>query len=366
LPEKVDENIAIEHDRLRLQREQLIPFLLDGSRADLNGADTYNLSLSADVTLAIWLEASRAKAARRAANRFRAFASRTPLPASASSSASQLHPSSATAVGRVVPRSTHAIARREMYYVDDNDNGAAVTPVAQRTALSFPRESAIGAGASAISPFGTTGSPLRLPRTTPRPFPTSISMAHLYPASASNLRKEVFSTTPRRRVAATTTLAPPVTLSSYKRTVALRTPSRAVTSNTQALVLGPENVALPPSSSTTGPSASSSSSSSLASSPLARPHDIPQSSNLDGTRIASRHAAAASAAGPSTSSEQVTEIRRRRRSSLKDAFEEGVLREMRERLNAVGLGGGGEESEDAARRKNESRSRSRRGSRSAI
>lgn len=313
--------------------------------------------LATDVTFTIWLEASRAKAARRAANRFRAFASRTPLPASSSSA----YTGAVAVAGRAV--NPQALVQRRGYH---EQTSTAVTPV-RRSGVDFsvPRDPPItgaGAGASQFAVPGGGGQ-AQLIYATPRLFPSSISMPHLYAGSASNLRKEVFSTTPRRRIATTTT-ASPATLSSYRRTVALHTPTaRAVAvegaagrrAYTPQTVI-PEDVALPPSSSaTTGPSSSSSS---LQSSPLARPNDLPVpplnldsssrnqprphdsgSGNGNGIRAAAAAATNDSAAAIPSSSLNMN-MKHRRKSTLKNAFEEGILKEMTERLNNVGLGGG--------------------------
>lgn len=148
--------------------------------------------------------------------------------------------------------------------------------------------------------------------------PSSISMPGLY--SASRLRKEVGGTTPTRRNATSTTNTTPAHgIVSYRQPAQTNAGKQRRHSVTE-----PESIALPPSSSATGPSTSSASSS-----PLAHQSPLPVSPQP-------------ALKPPATMGVEAHDISRHRRtpSRSKDAFEEGILKEMRERLAAAGLGSG--------------------------
>lgn len=151
--------------------------------------------------------------------------------------------------------------------------------------------------------------------------PSSLSMPGLY--SASRLRKEVSGTTPTRRNATSTANTTPA-----HGIVSYRQPAQTEATKQQRRhsVLEPESIALPPSSSATGPSTSSASSS-----PLAHQSPLPLSPQ------------AALKPPPTSIGGEVNHNSRHGRtpSRPKDAFEEGILKEMRERLAAAGIGSGG-------------------------
>ncbi|KAK9894728.1 hypothetical protein P389DRAFT_173885 [Cystobasidium minutum MCA 4210] len=149
--------------------------------------------------------------------------------------------------------------------------------------------------------------------------PSSISMPGLY--SVSRLRREV-STTPVKRPTAVSANSTP--LQPYAGAASPReTPQQSREQQRHGLkrrdsTLDPESIALPPSSTATGVSSSS-----AGSSPVAHQAVLPQSGKGHD----------------------------RKPSRSRDAFEEGILKEMRERLAAAGLG------EGASRRKEDSNDR---------
>lgn len=155
--------------------------------------------------------------------------------------------------------------------------------------------------------------------------PASTSMPLIY--SASRLRKEV-GTPPRRSTASTgVTPLPTARMRSAQGGREALTPAAMTGSSRRGSNLDPESIALPPSSSATGPSSTSSS-------PLAHQSALPPI-----------HVNPSSSLLINARQQQQEEDRKdkkhdRRKSRSRDAFEEGVLKEMRERLAAAGLGDG--------------------------
>lgn len=161
---------------------------------------------------------------------------------------------------------------------------------------------------------------------------SSTSMPLIY--SASRLRKEVG--TPPRRIANSTgvTPLPARTGSTIQNQGGPDQPVSTTTGRSRrGSRINPESIELPPSSSATGPSSTSSS-------PLAHQSPLPPSAR---GRDTSSLVFNANNQQPQDGDQIVGGILKheRRKSRSRDAFEEGILKEMRERLAAAGLGGDG-------------------------
>lgn len=307
LPERIDENNAIEHDRLRLLRELDISsslqfHFLPCKKIWFDISDIFVL-LRSGATLIVWQEGARAKAARRAANRFRAFAARSPLPPSSSSV--YLVPPTPTSHGRLpYPASAPRLRILE--------------PSSRTASPSTSNPARLEANA--------VYTPVRRREST---IATSSSMPLIY--SASRLRKEVGSSPSRRNIADSSGTVP--TSARIGSTTVGQAPFNSGTTarSRRGSTLHPESIALPPSSSATGPSSSSSANSS----------PIAQQSSLPTTSLAVNKVAIDQQAN-----DEKVKKHDRKKNRSRDAFEEGVLKEMRERLAAAGLGDGGGKSKN--------------------
>lgn len=255
------------------------------------------LAVHIGLTLTAWQEGTRAKAARRAANRFRAFAARSPLPPSSSaydilvpsSSSRKPYPASASRI-RVTETSSRTATPQALHKVR-RDTGTAYSPLVSRGGIT-----------------------------------SSTSMPLIY--SASRLRKEV-GTPPRRSAVSTTGLTPlPVRTGSTHNQVQSQPLPTVTGRSRRGSRIDPESIELPPSSSATGPSSTSSS-------PLAHQSPLPPAQGHTSSLVF--NANQEQDEGKSGGGRKHD----RRKSRSRDAFEEGILKEMRERLAAAGLGGDG-------------------------
>jgi len=149
--------------------------------------------------------------------------------------------------------------------------------------------------------------------------------------SASRLRREVG--TPPRRSSENTQEAPvPFDRNRYVQAGGKTdTPAVMTGRSRRGSTLVPESIALPPSSSATGPSSTSSS-------PLAHQSSLPLAHMLTTTSSSTMIHAQQQQQQQEQQNEEKDKKHDRRKSRSRDTFEEGVLKEMRERLAAAGLG----------------------------
>lgn len=164
--------------------------------------------------------------------------------------------------------------------------------------------------------------------------------------SVSRLRKEVGSSSPlRRKMMENTEIAQS---SSPRVNSATATeegspqiqsaPAVGQVKSRRGSTLNPESIELPPSSSATGPSSSSSSSAN--SSPMARQSSLPQTFPSLNYDINEKNVGNDKQSKIDLKEESSSRRHDRNKSRSRDkAFEEGILKEMRERLAAAGLGG---------------------------